>query len=572
MSSRVLPAPARRDSALFIALLIAFAALAYGPAIRLPFVADDYLFLDETLNASFTSLWSFDHIAFDWYRPWSREVHFWAVQQIAGLSPSAFRLFGMGLWLVALLLYLRLLQRIVPTGTARLATLGAASMAMWGTPLLWISGSQDLWMLVSGLSFVLLIAERRDRWASAALALALLSKETAAVLLPVAALYAVLVQGDSWKRAAVRILPSLGVVALWFAVHPTLQRRLLHPYPVDPELFHRLPEAEVAARNVLALVNSSLAPKPFEVVPGDVVRALLCAAVLGTAVWMTLGTARRKPGPRPLPPSRNAVLFLLGWTILGWVPTHAPSIGWHAYYGCVGALGGWALIAMFLSTHRAIATAALVTLALLRAADAKTLTWDWGNEWHTRRAGDFLVAIEQKLKTLHPTLPSSSRVFFGRLPNNIGLVAGSSSAIRVWYRDTTLSAGFYSSYRPRTRPGEDYFFRFDTVQVLTEVVAGSGTDPRERAANPEWAEDHVKLAMLFLGAREPARAADEFEKVWRLENRPQEALYAAACRRMSGADDRADSILRAFATQTGTSIDSARSLVSELERSAPGPH
>src|SRR5262249_59783431 len=125
---------------------------------------------------------------------------------------------------------------------------------------------------------------------------------------------------------------------------------------------------------------------------------------------------------------------------------------------CMGALGAWLGISLWLSRSPRIAATALVVLALLRGADAKTLTWDWGDEWYQRRAGNLLAAIRAELLRQRPVLPSHSRLFFGHIPNNIGLVAGESPAVRVWYRDTTLHAGFYSMYRPRTAaetPGPD---------------------------------------------------------------------------------------------------------------------
>src|SRR5438876_4474700 len=71
--------------------LLAFAAVAYGPNLRLPFMGDDYVFLDHTLYARFAGLWSTRNVDFGWYRPWSREFHFWAIERIAGPSEEAFR-------------------------------------------------------------------------------------------------------------------------------------------------------------------------------------------------------------------------------------------------------------------------------------------------------------------------------------------------------------------------------------------------------------------------------------------------------------------------------------------------
>jgi hypothetical protein len=132
-----------------------------------------------------------------------------------------------------------------------------------------------------------------------------------------------------------------------------------------------------------------------------------------------------------------------------------------------------------------------MVLALLRGADSKTMSWDWG-EWFWLRSGSFLSAIRSELLREHPTLPPHTRIYLGRIPNNIGLIAGQSPALRVWYRDTTLNATFYSNYRPRgaTAPkGEDLFFRFDSSQVLEEVVAGPEDIDAARRSNPEWEDD-----------------------------------------------------------------------------------
>jgi hypothetical protein len=160
-------------------------------------------------------------------------------------------------------------------------------------------------------------------------------------------------------------------------------------------------------------------------------------------------------------------------------------------------------------------------------------------------------------------------VYFGRLPNNIGLIAGQSAAIRVWYRDSTLSAAFFSEYRKRPGGGKDLFFRFDTVAVLQEIATGPEDVMRAQERNPEWAEDHTKLGMLMLGGGAPAMAAEQFEKVASLPDHAQEALYAAACWRLSGQPNRAKPLLRSFQQHTRLSDDAAEGLVRKLMLSAP---
>jgi hypothetical protein len=94
MRSRDVRAIARNDGRGWVggvvvaATIVLFGLIIYGPDLPLPFIGDDYVFLDHTMNARFQDLWSRDHIDFGWYRPWSREFHFWSLSRMAGLSDT----------------------------------------------------------------------------------------------------------------------------------------------------------------------------------------------------------------------------------------------------------------------------------------------------------------------------------------------------------------------------------------------------------------------------------------------------------------------------------------------------
>lgn len=552
------------------AVLLAFAAVAYGPSLRMAFVGDDYVFFDETRGDPFPSVLDRTHTAFGWYRPWSREFHFWALERIAGDSPLAFRLVGLALWVTLLLLFHRIVRGIASDRTSTMVTLCAAVMSLWGTPLLWISGSQDLWELAFGFGYLLLAMERREFAALPLLLMALLSKETACVLPGIALAHARFVRGDRWRSAIVRSLPALALVAVWASWHPTLLGRFATSHSDDPELSTRGSPLVILVRDALASVNLDTLPRPAEVERLDVVFAAIAVAILiAGLVWLMSG---KPSGPADGAPRRGPLLFAGVWILLGWAPTLAPSISWHAYYSVLGAFGVWAALAVLLPRRRAPFFAALVILAILRAAAALTPSWDWGSEWYLRRAGYLLSGIRQELLAKHPTLEPHTRVFFGRIPNNIGLVAGSSAALRIWYRDPTLSADFMSNYRPRAADapgGPDRFFRFDSVHVLVEVVAGTENVLAARRTNPEWTKDHENLAMLFLRSGQPLDAAEEFLKLASFSTDPSALLFGGTSLLMAGETQRAEGALRAYSLRSGVPIDSVRTLANELARSAP---
>ena len=552
--------------------LVLFALLAYGRYLHLPFFGDDYVFLDHTLHASLADVWSRRYTDFQWWRPWSREFYFWSLIHLVGVRELAFRITDLALWLAMLVLYGVFLRRLVPRPIPEIAMLGVATLALWGTPLIWISGSQDLWMLVFALTCLLLFARGHRMLAAIPLVLALLSKETAAVLPPLLVSYVLWIERESIALAMRRTAHLWAATIVWAIVHPTLAKRLFMPLERLSPLEHRSSWVSVVARTVGSTVNLHAWPKSVGL-QGEIVITIAATAVLALVAFFVL--ARGSPdSSNELPsPSRTDVTRFAGaWWLLGWLPLLSPSIAWHAYYGCLGALGAWLILASVLVEHRGAAVAAIVVLGVLRSLLASTPSWDWGSEWYQRRAGVFVGAIRFELLRQHPTLPPHSRLFFGHIPNNIGFIAGKNPAVRVWYRDTTMRAAFYTSYRPRSigeTDGPDYFFRFDTLRALVEIHSGPEDVASSMRLNPDWESDHEKLAMLFVQSGDPVRAAVEFEKISRLPDRADAAVFAGVCWDANGEARRADSLYAAAAVRLGVSRREILDHAAELTRSIP---
>jgi hypothetical protein len=344
--------------------------------------------------------------------------------------------------------------------------------------------------------------------------------------------------------------------------------------PIDRELETRPGIAVVLLKTVLSVINCDAVPRPSEVSSGYVVRTIISALVLAGGLYATLRSDATRDVAKGQPRDfTGAHKFAVAWAILAWLPLVLPSIAWHAYYGCLGALGAWFAVALWLRQFPSTAVGLVVVLCILRGAQASTPSWNWGDEWYQRRAGNLLESIRRDLIRLHPTLPSHSRVFFGHIPNNIGLIAGQSPALRVWYRDSTLQAGFYSSYAPRVgsaRNGTDYFFRFDSLDGMVEVRKGPENIEEGKQANPDWEADHEKLAMLFLSNGDVPGAAVEFEKLSRLPERADAASYAAVCYLVLGDSIRADSLAGASAIRLGLSRAEMEQRLAALRASMPG--
>lgn len=553
--------------------MLVFAAIAYYSILHVPFIGDDYVFLDKTRTATFGDLWSLRNTDFGWYRPWSRELHFWVLQRLFGPNETGFRIAGLLLWLAMLAFHFLFTQRVAGPRIAAIALLGLASLSLWGATLTWISGSQDLWMLcLSALS--LWLASRGTRGATVAVHVAaLLSKETAALMPIVHLAHAYWIDRLGWRAATRRVLPLLLVTAVWLVIHPTLMHRLTRPAGHRSLAESGLSPPTIAWRTTLSSINADQlggAADPFaERRTATVVSSL----VLGAAAWFTLRRPRAKAGVDTAPvPRRDLYRFAFVWAVAGWAPLFQGSIGWHAYYGSLGALGAWIGLAAWLDRWPRLGVPVIVALGLLRGHAAAVPSWDWGSEWYQTRAGNMLRLIRSQLFELHPAIPPHSRLYFGSIPNNVGLIAGDSPAVRVWYGDPSLSAGFYSAYRPRSSSeasGRDLFFHFDSSSGIREVYADGTPDPRTGQRDSAWERDHESLAIIFMKSGDLTGAARLFERIALLPHRPDAAMFAAVCWQAHGDSARAAADFAIAQGRTGGSPAEIAAWADRLRRAMP---
>jgi hypothetical protein len=518
-------------------LLIAFLATQYRDALRIPFINDDYIFLEKTRGASFGSLWGLEGLSFHWYRPWSREFHYWWLQRAFGPSETAFHLASLALWIGVMMGYFVVVRRSAGTHAAAFALAGLAAMSAWAVPVLWVAGVQELWALLLCLLSLEALARGRTAWSAAAFGLALLSKETAAVLPGIALLFMTIVERRTLAEGLRRIAPHAALALTWAAVHPMFGGRFWSTRPIETAatVHHDLPSA--ALRTLGALVDLDGAPSP-DSGTSFVTRGLIGAVILiSTVLWARRAGGLETRSPRRSEPGvgpgidKRVLAFGAGWALLGWMPALAPAVGWHAYYTLLGAMGAWLALGAALARAPRIGLAVVVALAVLRAAQADTPSLDWGAEWYQRRAGNFLAFMRSDLLRKHPEVAPGSRLYFTEVPSNVGFLTTGGPALRAWYREPRLEAGFFSEYRRRTGgTGEDRFFRYDSTSGWIEIAHARAEGAEARKANPRWERDHRELASTFARAEDWAGAAIEYERLAEAEpTDPEYALDAAIC-------------------------------------------
>lgn len=513
-----------------LAAFVAALALAwrYRDAFRLPFLNDDYVFLDATAHRSFASLWGFEQLFFHWWRPWSREAHYWLLQRLGGASEPLFHLANLGLAFVALALFHDLAHALLGRARAAFALAAAAAMSAWALPLLWSAGAQDLWMIAWSLAALSAWRRERRALAFAAYALALASKETAAPLPLLFVAWDVFAARRAPLEALVRALPAAAIALPWALAHPHLGGRWLRQVAIEAAPSSvQLAGPLAFGRSVLALASADAPPAPAAGWAAALLEALPATLLLGG-----LALAAAAVGPRHERPRPGTVPFGLAWCACGWLPLLLPGLGWHAYYGLFGALGAWLAIAA-LARPGALAAAAVALFTLAASVRDSTPSLDWGDAYYQRRAGILLGTLRERLLALVPRPEPHTRFWFVALPNNIGFLQGDGPALRTWYRDTTLRAGFFSAWRPAGpgAPGADRFFKLHEGARWVELVPGPQDAAAALAANPAWGQDHMSLGRTFADAGEWEMAAREFAKVAAALPREAEPAYnLAICR------------------------------------------
>jgi hypothetical protein len=561
-------------------LLALFLALRFPDAFGLPFLNDDYVFLDHVAGKGFLSLWPPHDLVFHWWRPWSREFHYWWLQRAFGPVEWPFHVASGALVLAVIAAYWSLARRLAGAPAAAVAVAGALTLPGWGLMLLWPAGAQDLWMMLWAL--LSLHAWRNGRHTLAALlfALALLSKETVATLPLVFLAFERWVMRRPWPRVLARLAPTMGVTLVWAIAHPLVLGRLWAPgeaTTVAPSPAAAAPGV-MAWRSLLAVFSLDRWPAPDSMGLWPWVGAALCALVLALFVVVFARPDARSSsvlGADDATRLPSIVPLSMVWWFAGTLPLLLPGLGWHAYYAHFAALGAWVGIGRLCMDRPRIALLPVVLLTLLGAARALTPSEDWGEASYLRRAGAHVSGIRARLTQLHPSFEPHARLWFVRLPDRIGFLNGDGPAVRVWYRDRTLSAGFYSDYRPRAADapaGPEHFFRMDESGVLSEVASASDTVGTAPADNPRWHRDQAALAAAFARGGDWRRAAKEFRRLAiAFPDSAGYALNAAAAYNEAGDSAAARQWLREAARRPGAPPEVVRAFGAASRAPAQAP-
>jgi tetratricopeptide (TPR) repeat protein len=515
--------------------LLALARYAWTPGIS--FINDDFLFLERARTATFLDNWSGADALGNVYRPLTRNLYFWLGLRIFGREPGPYHLLNLGIFALSGVLLALTVQRLVAragriapeSGAAPAAGLGAGLCFVLhpaaGTPASWVCGVQDLAAVDLVLLAILCHLSGRRLLYLLAYAAAVLSKETAAPLFLLLALWDLGVERVGWQRALGRQLPAALGCGIWLVLNPWLPwnelGRTIHARePGRPSVLGRfdLMTVWITVRALFLVEPAERFTWPYGPL-ATALQVVLTVLVLALAIGLSGSTpSAGREWSRPPVADARARLGLLGfaiaWSASGILPL-VIIISHFVYYAFYPALGlSLAIGALaFLSPRRIWLGAAGVSAAVLALFLGAGIVYHPAlcDAHNIRRASDHLWRFRSNLEALHPAFPESARIYLWNLPPWIGFQLADGPAFRVWYGDATLSGYFLSTYTPNPRR-PSFFFGHDDAMNLIEIVKGR-PDPGLADPPPIYTAAHNDLGATLSGVGEREAAIVEWQKV-----------------------------------------------------------
>jgi hypothetical protein len=509
-----------------LALLAAAAVLLYLPALKLPFFADDYLFLDQVRHRGlWASVLAPDPLS-NFFRPVGRQLYFWAIAGSTHESALAFHTANLACFLGILVALFALTRRLAGDLAGLIASAFVAMHYSGDVAVRWASGSQDLLAVLGALVALLLHVQGRRAGAAGALVLAALSKEVV-LLIPAIAILAARRPGEPWMASVRRAWPLGIAVALWIALWATMpHRRSAMATEVEIGL-----AGPLAALLHLVQVTLGAEWRPgrlghlAHVLPPLVPMALALAALAWSRDRAPGGAAEVEPAPSlaSWPDRRRAMALGISWALLAVVPVAAVAALWSAYYFLFAMCGVGLAIGAWLASHRRGWT--LATLALLAWGSQGARTLDefavprspWTVESHINRfyidrASRYNASYLASLRRRYPTLPARTTLFYAGLRGNTAFQVADGPLLRWAYRDSTLHSYYLYAFR-RELIGRGPFKVFVGEQdTLRELEPDN--DLFERLAFSMLLSDHPRAAREALALAADRAPGNPRPRTW----------------------------------------------------------
>jgi len=396
------------------------------------------------------------------YRPISRGIFFTTLDLAGPFGAVLGHLLNLCFLTGIILLLGTLTARLAGRKASLLAGLLLAGLGATTTLVGWICCDQDLLAMLFVALALNLRFQRRNGAAFAAVAAALLSKETTLAVIPTLVLF-------DWilGRKPYRIGRTAGVyavlVAVWGAIHPAVRTLVARGLRGGATGYVGLEDPEnwpvYLGRYLLTLFNL---PAFFPLPGWPVFGVLLLVATL-VLVVAALRVAGQAPDSNEtvIPPSR---VVLLGALLAAGplIMTSTMVQYWSMYYAAFPAFGlsmiGGVLLSSLPFRTQAIAIAVYFTLGMWTRGPTRKPTDS--TESNFRRISEALQEIHMGFRRLYPVFPSGAQVLLSVQTRSPGVYMHmyTFQVLRIWYRDRSTH-----TLRPEAR-------RADSLPQLLMVI------------------------------------------------------------------------------------------------------
>jgi hypothetical protein len=437
-----------------VALVLLIPVLGYG------YLWDDFLFLAAARSFGLGSLLPHpaDPLGAFW-RPLSREVYFAFLHGIGPGGPIVGHALNAAILILDIVLFTRLAIRMIGVCGGVVAGTLLASLAPIPFLAGWVSGIQDLMAMLFVLLALLLRASASHRGAFAASVCALLSKEAAAVFLPLIACLP-WIQGVAQKPSFRDVLLYGGLGLAWAALHPGIKELVARGFGPSEMIYIGGVSPATAMEHVLRYSATLLNLPQFDFgAPWPYGRLWILALAILVAV---IGIKRLVPSEATGSSSpgwpRRRVLAAAGYMALAPILLTAATIrGWQPYYAAFGGIGSSLLLGAVLSrrtsTTKAFVVGLFIALGFWQRSQA--LAPDSTTERNIEITSSALDKVEGGFRSLRSRFPQDSRIVMSvqtRGVPGVYIHLYNLQVMREWYHDPSIEVLRPEIRRTRVRP------------------------------------------------------------------------------------------------------------------------
>ena len=486
-----------------LAAVLPLLARAWGAPLGEPF-ADDFNFLRHAFFDP--GSWLDGGGAVIYWRPLSRQAYFALLGPLIEQAPLAVAILHAALLALASLLLYRA-WRVTWPGTWAAAAASFPLLAESSrTFLLWPTSFQDLGALLFSALAIQQASRRRLAWAVAALAAALLCKETAVVTallipwLPRAAGD----RGMRWRWAGA----LAATVVAWAVCYAAVMQRAGLSFQAQLEA----PSPPLGSRFGWALESGLRDAFSLGATPGAVAFTPRAAAVALTALVLTavvvVVALLNSPRRARLAAAAPWIAWGLAWFLANTALLTQVYPLWGSFRSAFGMIGlGVALVAGVWAAGPA-ALAALVALRLTALAvspgpparialapQESGATLDFAS---LARLSRFSAETRRALLSSHPRLPAGAIVAWRHRPLMAQHAFAHGEALQVWYRDSTLRWIAWDDVRRAASRRPDAVLEFEPDQERQVVALALAAAHAYLTAEDELAAGDAEGALAEL--------------------------------------------------------------------------